>query len=242
MMNFCDIKLKDDPSLISRRMIRLGNTSESNGIRIMSWNICSEALAIHYDRFDTISADDLHWSKRVWKIVVEVLSYSPIDIICMQETNQVVLCSTFKHIESGREVCVATTHLKARRGPILSVFRNEQGKDLMKYLAKKAKNIPLVLSGDFNAEPNESVYKTITSQMVSAYKEGLKDEPIFTTWTKRQSEKELKRTLDYIFFTKNHFKVTAIVSPESQQLTKPMPNGNYPSDHLSLITHLNFIN
>jgi nocturnin len=43
------------------------------------------------------------------------------------QSNQVVLCCQFRHLETGQEFCVATTHLKARRGPILSAFRNEQG-------------------------------------------------------------------------------------------------------------------
>ena len=115
------------------------------------------------------------------------------------------------------------------------------GKDLIKFLEKKTKNIPLILSGDFNADPNESVYKTITSRLKSVYREALKDEPLFTTWTKRQSEKEMKRTLDYIFVTKSHFKVCAILSLESPQMTKPFPNRHYPSDHLSLVSHLKFI-
>ena len=112
---------------------------------------------------------------------------------------------------------------------------------MIKYLEKKSKGLPLILCGDFNADPNETVYKTITNRLKSVYKEGLKEEPLFTTWTKRQSEKELKRTLDYIFYTKNHFKVSALLALESQDVTEPIPNRLYPSDHLSLVTHLEFI-
>lgn len=64
-----------------------------------------------------------------WKLNrLELLKYSKrILRVYKYKTNQIALCATFRHIDSGRELCVATTHLKARRGPILSAFRNEQG-------------------------------------------------------------------------------------------------------------------
>ena len=37
---------------------------------------------------------------------------------------QVVLCMNLKEKESGKELCVATTHLKARKGALLSTLRN----------------------------------------------------------------------------------------------------------------------
>ena len=99
----------------------------------------------------------------------------------------------------------------------------------------------MILCGDFNADPTESVYKTISTRFSSAYKQALKDEPVFTTWTKRQTEKEMKRTLDYIFYTESDFKVSAVVSLTSPSLMKPIPNIEYPSDHLSLVAHLNLL-
>lgn len=120
------------------------------------------------------------------------------------------------------------------------ILNFSKGKDLLKYLEKKTKSHPLILCGDFNADPTEAVYKTISSRLNSVYREALKDEPVFTTWTKRQSEKELKRTLDYIFYSKNEFEVSAVLSLNSPSLSKPIPNSEYPSDHLSLVTHLNF--
>jgi nocturnin len=64
-----------------------------------------------------------------WKLNrLDLIKYSKrILRVYKYQTNQVVLCATFRHRESDRELCVATTHLKARRGPILSAFRYEQG-------------------------------------------------------------------------------------------------------------------
>ena len=45
----------------------------------------------------------------------------------------------------------------------MPTLRNEQGKDLMEYLNVQARGRPIVCSGDFNAEPIEPVYQTLTS-------------------------------------------------------------------------------
>ena len=43
------------------------------------------------------------------------------------KSNQVVLSCQFELNTTGQKFCVATTHLKARKGPVLSAIRNEQG-------------------------------------------------------------------------------------------------------------------
>ena len=74
---------------------------------------------------------------------------------------QVVLSAILKSKLTGEELMVATTHLKARKGPLLSTLRNEQGKDLLQYLKQEAGGRPVIVSGDFNAEPTEPVYNTM---------------------------------------------------------------------------------
>ena len=73
------------------------------------------------------------------------------------------LSVVLKSKKSGKEIVFATTHLKARNGALMPTLRNEQGKDLMDYLTVQARGRPIVCSGDFNAEPNEPVYQTLTS-------------------------------------------------------------------------------
>ena len=41
---------------------------------------------------------------------------------------QVAVCLELKNLETDQELVVATTHLKARQGALLSTLRNEQGK------------------------------------------------------------------------------------------------------------------
>lgn len=84
-----------------------------------------------------------------------------------------VLLAVLRHEASGRELCVATTHLKARAGALMSTMRNEQGRDLLRHVAAHADGRPVVLTGDFNAEPVEPVYRTVLQhpglRLASAY-------------------------------------------------------------------------
>lgn len=47
--------------------------------------------------------------------------------VCGCRTNQVVLACHLRIIATGKTFCVATTHLKARKGPLLAELRDEQG-------------------------------------------------------------------------------------------------------------------
>ena len=70
---------------------------------------------------------------------------------------------------------MATTHLKARNGALLSTLRNEQGKDILDFISRHVKgkegqqqqqddqSLPVIVTGDFNAEPTEPVYETMTN-------------------------------------------------------------------------------
>ncbi|XP_055689747.1 nocturnin isoform X2 [Lutzomyia longipalpis] len=97
------------------------------------------------------------------------------------QSNQVAIAAILRVRQSGREVCVGTTHLKARHSALLSKLRNEQGKDLMRFVAEVAAGRPVILSGDFNAEPVEPVYSTILNYvplgLASAYADAL-DAPL----------------------------------------------------------------
>lgn len=89
------------------------------------------------------------------------------------QSNQVAVAAILRVRATGQEMCVGTTHLKARHGALLSKLRNEQGKDLMRFIREVAKGRPILLAGDFNAEPIEPVYSTIINneelQLGSAY-------------------------------------------------------------------------
>ena len=152
------------------------------------------------------------------------------------QSNQVVLALNLRHRSSGTELTVATTHLKARQGALLSTLRNEQGKDLLNWLSETAADRPLLLSGDFNADPSEPVYTSMTSHptlpLDSAYR---LDEIEYTTWKIRETG-EQKHVLDYIFHSE-HLSPTAVLDMPSEEEVgeNRFPSLAFPSDHLSLV-------
>lgn len=99
---------------------------------------------------------------------------------------QVVLLAVLRHESSGRELCVATTHLKARAGALMSTLRNEQGRDLLRLVATLADGRPVLLAGDFNAEPTEPVYRTLLQnpglRLASAYSKASHQVSYRRTW------------------------------------------------------------
>uniref|UniRef100_A0A1A9WEA5 Nocturnin n=1 Tax=Glossina brevipalpis TaxID=37001 RepID=A0A1A9WEA5_9MUSC len=178
------------------------------------------------------------------------------------QSNQVAIAVNLIIKATGREFSVCTTHLKARHGSLLSRLRNEQGRDLLHFIKKFAGDRPIILCGDFNAEPNETVYSTILKcdflNLSSAYadlrkemkknskndlfecddnvQQSIKNEPPYTTW-KIRKDSEICHTIDYIFYSKNHLKVTNCLEfPSDNEIGKNrIPSLQYPSDHFSLV-------
>ena len=164
-------------------------------------------------------------------------------------SNQVALLCHFKIKGSGRIIAVCTTHLKARKSPLLAAVRDEQGKDLIDFVGREVVSCttPLVVTGDFNAESWEPVVKRMRRSFASAYDDhypaGHALPP--SNWTQRQEEEETRQTVDYIFYSRESgggsgtsggckMRVTGVLDLHSPDLLTPLPNDQYPSDHLSL--------
>ena len=159
---------------------------------------------------------------------------------------------------TGQEICVATTHLKARNGALLSTLRNEQGKDLLDFVSTHCGGRPVIICGDFNAEPIEPVYLTLLSNrtlnLASAYAATNKEdnspceipdsihrEPPYTTWKIRE-EGEVCHTIDYVFYSEDKFTVEAVLDfPSGDDIGEGrVPSFSYPSDHFSLVCDFRF--
>ncbi|XP_020813382.1 uncharacterized protein LOC110188135 isoform X1 [Drosophila serrata] len=178
------------------------------------------------------------------------------------QSNQVAIAARLRLRSSGREFCVCTTHLKARHGALLAKLRNEQGRDLIRFVKQFAGDTPLLLCGDFNAEPVEPIYATILGcdmlRLGSAYAdvkvdrekilaqpseevgelvaESMKREPPYTTWKIREEGEEC-HTIDYVFYTPERLKIKNCLDfPAGEQIGKNRtPSFQYPSDHFSLV-------
>ncbi|XP_041839229.1 nocturnin-like isoform X2 [Melanotaenia boesemani] len=175
----------------------------------------------------------------------------------MIPTNQVAVVTTLRCRSTGRFVCVAVTHLKARSG--WEWLRSAQGSDLLWHLQNLVQkladgsagdaggNISLLICGDFNAVPSEEVYRRFTASPLgldSACKKLSQDglaEPEYTTW-KIRATGECCSTLDYIWYTKNTLKVVAVLDMPTEEQIGPnrLPSFIYPSDHLSLVCDFSF--
>ena len=157
------------------------------------------------------------------------------------ESNQVVLSLLLTHRKTGKELCVATTHLKARTGDLLTSMRNEQGKDILDWLQTTRESRPVIISGDFNADPCEPVYSTMTESretpLMSAYGgQGRQGE--YTTWKIRETG-EQKKILDYIFHSPQLKTVATLDMPTEQQIGEDrLPSLEFASDHLSLVADI----
>jgi len=164
------------------------------------------------------------------------------------QSNQVILSLNLRLRNSGKEICIATTHLKARSGALLSTLRNEQGKDILDYLESFREERPIIISGDFNAEPSEPVFKTLMQNdktpLQSAYKmtEGEKEDNLqFTTWKIRETG-EQKHILDYIFHSPQLETISTLDMPTEEQIGEDrLPSLEFASDHLSLVAELQLL-
>lgn len=162
-------------------------------------------------------------------------------------TNQVAIIQTLQCRSTGRQLCVAVTHLKARSG--WERRRSAQGTDLLQRLHSTASHgqLPLVVCGDFNAEPSEDVYKRFSSSALglnSAYTLLSPDgqtEPAYTTWKIRPSGESCS-TLDYIWYTHDALSVDCLLDIPTEEQIGPdrLPSYHYPSDHLSLLCDISF--
>ncbi len=165
------------------------------------------------------------------------------------KSNQVVQCHKFKCLNSelkDKEVFIGTTHLKAKVG--YDEMRHSQGVDLLKIIKPKAKDFPLIIGGDFNAEPTEGVYKAFSQSdfnFKSAYTMLDGDdmeEPEYTTWKIRPAG-DICHTIDYMWYTHSKITPVRLLSIPTADAIGPnrLPSYSYPSDHFSLVCDFKFI-
>lgn len=166
-----------------------------------------------------------------------------------EKTNQVAVLCKFSHKLSKNNFFVAVTHLKSKK-PYFQE-RHQQGKYLEQVLLQQTEGSPLILCGDFNAEPTEKVYETFRSSKLnlkSAYCHLSVDmeEPRFTTWMVRGvangRKREVAHCIDYMFYSWEHLQPVSVLKmpAEAEIGENRLPSFAYPSDHLSLVVDFVF--
>lgn len=157
----------------------------------------------------------------------------------MNTANQVMIMAVFNlNADSDFVFNVGVTHLKSKKP--YREQRKLQGEFIRKYSLENCQDYPLIICGDFNAEPTEPVCELMKSSgLTSAYTSlspDKKTEPKFTTWKIRPGSEEC-HVIDYIWYTASGFKVKALLDvPSEEEVGKDrLPSLRYPSDHISLV-------
>ena len=138
-------------------------------------------------------------------------------------------------------IIIGMTHLKAKYG--FDEMRLEQIKivcekinELRDYLVDAC---PILLAGDFNADPDSNVVKYVSQQFNSSLP--LDNSSFFTTWKIRPPE-ENKRTIDYIFHSNNLVCNDTFCPNDEATIPYPrLPSSIFPSDHLPIYARFEFM-
>ena len=159
--------------------------------------------------------------------------------IYFPNSNQLAL--VVKLLLGSIEILVVSTHLKS--GGMYERDRKGQINYLLMRLSRYG-NIPMIMCGDFNCEPESPTYNAILSHQLkfkSAYFGRVlhNSEPEITTYKMRETVEY--KTIDYVFI--KGFNVNSVLSiPKLKDIEKAgLPSKEYPSDHLSLSCKVEFI-
>ena len=99
--------------------------------------------------------------------------------------------------------------------------------------------MPLILTGDLNAEPTEPVLETLTSNVKTPLQSSYSISDLeYTTWKIRDSGEE-KHVLDYVFHSPDLETRQTLSMPDTREvIADKFPSLRYASDHLSLVTDI----
>ena len=138
----------------------------------------------------------------------------------------------FTHKASGKKFIFVNTHLDHK-----SVPARENGvKLIISYLKKFTPDQPYFLTGDFNARPDSSVYKTVSTFMADArnVSETVLPGPkqTFHAYQADPAKRKMTVPIDYIFVNKNAVKV------KSFKVIDDFKNGFASSDHFPVVAEI----
>lgn len=144
--------------------------------------------------------------------------------------NRIVTYGRFKSLKNKKQFWVANTHFDH----VGTLAREKSAKllnDLGIDLTTK-KQIPLILTGDFNAEPNDIVISELKKVYFDSYETSIvKPYGPKGTWNAFDFAKPIERRIDYIFYTPmKEFQVKKIA------IIDDFYDFKYPSDHLPVLT------
>lgn len=140
--------------------------------------------------------------------------------------NRVFTYAILLEKKTNREIMIVNTHLEHTSAEA----RNLQVAVLMDFL-KDYTQYPIVLTGDFNANPESEVYRMVTAQLADSSKVAQKAERHYTF----HNYGKASTYIDYAFVSPQNVAVS-----HYRVITEEM-NGMLPSDHYALIIEYQFL-
>ena len=142
---------------------------------------------------------------------------------------RIVTLGVFKIKKLEKKIIVYNTHFDH----VGKVAREKSASIILNHISKNNyQDIPTVVMGDFNANPNESPIKLLSEQLQDSFKILPVKDPVGTFSGFDPCSKLLNR-IDYIF-TK---KINII---DYKHIDKKLPSGLWPSDHLPIFISVSF--
>uniref|UniRef100_A0A8D8Y586 Nocturnin n=1 Tax=Cacopsylla melanoneura TaxID=428564 RepID=A0A8D8Y586_9HEMI len=93
LLSFCDRELDSEDKLVERRFSTVNKNQDSVDeepndykIRILQWNVLSQALGQNNDNFVCCPDEALDWRRRRYQMLQEIIAHNP-DVICLQEVD-----------------------------------------------------------------------------------------------------------------------------------------------------------
>jgi len=156
---------------------------------------------------------------------------------------------------NSKAITIAATHLKADDSSNNETIRLEQSTKLLQKLDSflGIKKTPVILCGDMNSTPDESVYQLFSNSVLNNAKVGDPKNDTTTTTTLQNPFKlksaygeyreegephhtifspNFERVLDYIWYTDESLELYSLLEIPSD---KHIPNQYFPSDHFSMM-------
>lgn len=141
--------------------------------------------------------------------------------------NRVFTYAILLEKKTNTKIMVVNTHLEHTSAQA----RNLQVAVLMNFL-KDYTNYPIVLTGDFNADPSTEVYRMVTAQLADSSKIAQKSEQHYTF----HNYGKASTYIDYAFVSQQNIAVS-----HYRVITEEM-NGMLPSDHYALVIEYRVMN
>lgn len=145
--------------------------------------------------------------------------------------HRIVTYGLFQDKKSKQKFWIANTHLDHMG----MKAREESAKMLVEFSKelKTKKDIPFILTGDFNAEPNDKVISILKDALVDSYTSSNK-KPYGPkgTWNGFKFNDKIEIRLDYIFYTN-----AKSLEVDSISIIDDFYDFKYPSDHLPVLVH-----